>query len=104
MKRRRHYEIELTHEADRHLAGLSARERATVLESLEKRLAYDPTVETRNRKPLRPNPVAPWELRIGRLRVYFDVEQEPRHVVRVQAVGIKDGNRVWIGGEEVELK
>ena len=23
-------------------------------------------VETRNRKPMRPNPVAPWELRVGR--------------------------------------
>ena len=48
--------------------------------------------------------MAPWELRVGRLRVYFDVEQEPRHVVRILAVGIKDGNRVWIGGQEVELK
>lgn len=94
----------MTHEADEHLAGLSARDRATVLESLERQLAHDPTVETRNRKRLRPNPLAPWELRIGRLRVYFDVEQEPRHVVRVLAVGIKDGNRVWIGGQEVELK
>jgi hypothetical protein len=32
------------------------------------------------------------------------VEEEPRHVVRVQAVGIKDRSRVLIGGEEVELK
>jgi hypothetical protein len=34
-----------------------------------------PTLETRNRKPMRPNPIAPWELRIGHLRVYFEVEE-----------------------------
>ena len=75
-----------------------------MLDSLEARLAFGPTVETRNRKRLRPNPVAPWELRLGHLRVYFDVEEEPKRVVRIHAVGIKDRNRVLIGGEEVELK
>ena len=32
---------------------------------------HQPAVEMRNRKPMRPNPVAPWELRIGNLRVYM---------------------------------
>ena len=27
---------------------------------------------------LRPNPVAPWELRLGDLRVYFEVEERPK--------------------------
>jgi hypothetical protein len=35
--------------------------------------------------------------------VYFDVEDDPRAVVRIHAVGVKDRNRVWIGGEEVKL-
>jgi hypothetical protein len=56
---------------------LSARERATIPDALGRRLAYEPTVETGNRKRLRPNPLAPWELRIGYLPVYFDVEEEP---------------------------
>ncbi len=51
-----------------------------------------------------PNPIAPWELRIGHLRVYFDVEHEPRPLVRILAVGVKDRDRVSIGGEDVELK
>ncbi len=79
-------------------------ERATAFDTVERRLSYEPTVENRNRKRLRPNPVAPWELRIGHLRVYFDVEEEPRRLVTIEAVGIKIGNRVLIGGEEVELK
>jgi hypothetical protein len=52
---------------------------------------------------LRPNPIAPWELRIGNLRVYYDIEEKPENMVTILAIGIKDRNRVRIGGEEVEL-
>ena len=104
MKRQSRYEIEFTREASAHLARLAATERVTILDSLNARLALEPKVETRNRKRLRPNPVAPWELRLGYLRVYFDVEEEPRRVVKILAIGIKDRSRVLIGGEEVELK
>jgi len=64
---------------------------------------YQPTVETRNRKIMRPNPLAPWELRIGQLRVYYDVEEEPEPVVIVLAVGVKKRNVVRIGKEVVDL-
>lgn len=52
---------------------------------------------------MRPNPLAPWELRIGTLRVYYDVEDEPEPVVYVRAVGVKERNRVRIGSEVIEL-
>ena len=52
---------------------------------------------------MRPNPLAPWELRVGELRVYYDVQETPIQKVMVLAVGIKRRNRVVIGGEEVEL-
>jgi len=61
-------------------------------------------VETKNRKPMRPNPLASWELRIGKLRDYYDIEEEAENVVYIVAIGVKERNRVWIGGEEVELK
>jgi len=32
------------------------------------------------------------------------VEHEPRPLVRILAVGVKDRDRVSIGGEDVELK
>ena len=74
-----------------------------VFDTVDEQLVHQPAVETRNRKPMRPNPLGPWELRIGDLRVYYDVQEEPEKVVTVLAVGIKIGNRVFIGGEEVEL-
>jgi hypothetical protein len=52
---------------------------------------------------MRPNPVAPWELRIGVLRVYYDVEEEPVKLVAIRAVGVKKRSRLFIGGEEIEL-
>lgn len=52
---------------------------------------------------MRPNPIAPWELRVGDLRVYYDVEHSPEATVEVFAVGVKERNRVRIGGEVVEL-
>lgn len=52
---------------------------------------------------MRPNPLAPWELRVGNLRVYHDIEEEPEAVVFVRAVGVKQRNQVRIGGEAIEL-
>jgi hypothetical protein len=65
-------------------------------------LTHEPTTETRNRKEMRPNPLATWELRIGDLRAYSDVTEAPQ-TVTVVAVGIKRGNHVCIGGEEKPL-
>lgn len=52
---------------------------------------------------MRPNPVAPWELRIGNLRVYYDVEEVPEEVVYILAVGLKERNRVRVGEEVIDL-
>ncbi len=46
--------------------------------------------------------MAPWELRVGDLRVYYDVDVDNQKVIIV-AVGRKDGNRVLFGGKEVTL-
>jgi mRNA-degrading endonuclease RelE of RelBE toxin-antitoxin system len=52
---------------------------------------------------MEPNGLATWELRIGNLRVYYDVEANTVSVVYIQAVGVKSRNRVRIGKEEIEL-
>jgi hypothetical protein len=73
---------------------------------IESQLLFEPTSETRTRKPLR-RPIAfgaQWELRFGpdnRFRVFYHVNAED-HEVRVLAIGVKDRDRLLIGGEEVE--
>ena len=73
------------------------------MDAVDRQLMHQPTVETRNRKPMRPNPLAPWELRIGNPRVYYDIEEEPEPMVYVRAVGIKERNQIRIGKEVFEL-
>lgn len=97
------YRIEYSPDTEEHFKVLTARQQSIVLDTVERQLRYQPTVETRNRKPMRPNPVAPWELRIGVLRVYYDVEDEPEHVVYIRAIGIKERNKVKIGKEVINL-
>ncbi|MBW4600198.1 MAG: hypothetical protein KME29_11480 [Calothrix sp. FI2-JRJ7] len=58
------YRIEYSPESETHLLYLTARQQAIVLDTVDQKLVYQPTVDTKNRKPMRPNSLAPWELRI----------------------------------------
>lgn len=69
----------------------------------EMQLRDEPLRETRNRKLLRPNPLAPWELRVGPLRVFYEVDAEEADVVNVLATGIKSANRLFIAGEDMRI-
>jgi len=51
---------------------------------------------------MRAHRIAPWELRVGHVRVYYDVDDEA-HEVTIVAAGVKEHNCVRIGTEEVEL-
>jgi mRNA-degrading endonuclease RelE of RelBE toxin-antitoxin system len=97
------YEIAFADSVKAHLQVLTARQRGTVLEAIEHQLTNEPLIETRNQKPLRPNPIAPWELRVGSLRVFYDVSEGTPPTVRVLAVGVKDRTVLRIGGQEIQL-
>jgi mRNA-degrading endonuclease RelE of RelBE toxin-antitoxin system len=63
------YKIEYSPDVLGHLQALTVRQQRTLLDAVETQLTYEPNVETRNRKQMRPNSLAPWELRVGNLRV-----------------------------------
>lgn len=65
-------------------------------------LKYEPTVETRNRFRMRPNDVAEWELRIGKYRVFYNVEDEVQ-IVSIEVVGFKSGNQLFVRGKRRDL-
>jgi mRNA-degrading endonuclease RelE of RelBE toxin-antitoxin system len=46
--------------------------------------------------------LAEWELRIGIFRVFYDVDEE-NDLVKIEAVGYKQGNTLFVHGEEYEL-
>lgn len=92
------YEIEMTNSALDDIAFLKKSEQRAVLDAIEEQLTSTPLTPTRNRKPLRPNDLSQWEVRIGALRVFYDVAEEAG-VVIVKAVGWKEHNKLFIRGK-----
>jgi len=85
--------------------ALTARQRSAVLSAIEIQLTHQPTTQSRNRKPMDPDKrfyVAPWELRVRDLRVYYAVSETPQRVVVVMAVGVKVRERVLIAGKAID--
>ena len=96
------FEIKLTEEAIDDLQWFDKRERSFIVGELETMVSPKPTTETRNRKRLRPNDLAEWEVRIGDFRVFYDVDQEQQSV-KIGAVGYKKGGQLFIRGEGYKL-
>jgi len=85
--------------------ALTARQRSAVLSAIDVQLTRQPTTQSRNRKPMDPDKrfyVAPWELRVRDLRVYYAVSETPQRVVVVMAVGVKVRERVLIAGKAID--
>lgn len=96
------YDIEYTLEAISDLKSFRKYERQLIVDQIDEQLSYEPAHETRNRKRLRPNNVAEFELRITRFRVFYDVD-ENRNLVKIEAVGHKVGSSLFIRGKEYQL-
>jgi len=84
------------------LAYLRPSERSLVIAAVKRLLANEPLTETRNRKPMRPNRLATWELRVQHLRVFYDVDSA-KALVKVLAIGRKIKDKLIIGREYIQL-
>ena len=90
-----------------HLKAIERKYYGLIRQEIEARLRFNAGVETRNRKPLKRAVAfeAEWEIRFGpnnRFRVFYEVDQEAG-AVYILAVGVKVRDRLYIGGEEIEL-
>jgi mRNA-degrading endonuclease RelE of RelBE toxin-antitoxin system len=96
------YDIEFTSEAIEDLKSFRKSEQQTIISGIDTQLKYQPTVETRNRFPMRPNDVAEWELRIDKYRVFYNVETLVQ-IVSIEVVGFKIGNQLFVRGKRRDL-
>jgi len=96
------YTLDYTASAEDDLAAFRIFEQRLIVDVIDQQLRSEPHQETRNRKLLDANPLAMWELRIGRYRVFYDVDTVIR-LVLVKAVGWKDHNTLYIRGKEYVL-
>ena len=88
--------------AQEHLEVLRKRDQQIIIGAIAVQLSYQPDQPTKHRKLLDDNPLAPWELRVGDFRVFYDVDRSEEKVI-VIAIGHKVHNTLSIGGEEIEL-
>ena len=78
------------------------RDQRIIVNAIANQLSHQPDQTTQHRKLLEDNLLAPWELRVGDFRIFYDVDREDELVVIV-AIGQKLHNQLRIGGEEIEL-
>jgi len=107
MARKKPYTLAFASAVTEHLRAIDAKYHALIREKIGEQLRFEPAAETTNRKPLRPPATfgATWEIRFGpdnRFRVLYDIDEEAR-VVQIMAIGEKQRERLFIGGEEVQL-
>jgi mRNA-degrading endonuclease RelE of RelBE toxin-antitoxin system len=107
MNPRRAFELVYAPQVRGHLKAIERKYYGLIRQEIEGQLQFEPEVETRNRKPLKRAVAfeAEWEIRFGpnnRFRVFYEVDRDAG-VVYILAIGVKVRDRLYIGGEEVEL-
>ena len=96
------YDIEFTPEALDDLKSFRKFEQQKIISGIDSQLKYEPLVETRNRFRMRPNDAAEWELRIGKYRVFYNVEKAIQ-IVSIEVIGFKIGNQLFVRGKRRNL-
>jgi mRNA-degrading endonuclease RelE of RelBE toxin-antitoxin system len=107
MNPRRAFELVYALQVKEHLKAIERRYHGLIRQEIEKQLQFEPEVETTNRKPLKRAVAfeAEWEIRCGpnnRFRVFYEVDRDAG-AVYILAIGVEIRDRLYIGGEEVEL-
>lgn len=87
--------------ANEDLSYYPIREQRIILEAIERFLEADADTPGKRRKRLRPNLLAPWELRIGNYRIFYEIK--PKALVRILAIGQKQHNDLFIRGKKIEI-
>lgn len=91
-------------ELDMRRPYLSVRDETTVRALARQLLTEQPDAESSRRRRMDPNPLAAtWELRLGELRAYYDIDEASRTVWIVR-VGHKRRERVVVRGIQVDLR
>jgi mRNA-degrading endonuclease RelE of RelBE toxin-antitoxin system len=80
------FEIKFTDRAFEDLDIFSKTEKRLILTGLESQLTADAAEENDDRKRLHFDGLAEWEIRLGNVRVFYDVDVQTR-TVKIEAVG-----------------
>jgi mRNA-degrading endonuclease RelE of RelBE toxin-antitoxin system len=96
------FQVSFTPSALDDLCWLRKYDQQQITSAINGQLPHEADRETRNRKRLQPNSLAEWELRTGRYRIFYDIDQSAGEVLIV-AVGYKQGSKLFVRGREYVL-
>ncbi len=94
------YQVNFTPSAADDLDYFNAFEQRIILAAINSFLSEDAHIETKRRKRLKPNPLAPWELKQDVYRIFFEIVDK---TVDILAIGYKDHNDLYIRGKKATL-
>jgi mRNA-degrading endonuclease RelE of RelBE toxin-antitoxin system len=82
------FDIKFTQYAIEDLQVFPKAEQQWIVSHLESQLSVDAVLETEDRRRLHPNGPVEWEIRLGKVRVFYDVDLQSG-TVKIEAVGKK---------------
>lgn len=95
------YRITFVPSANNDLDFFRAHEKKIIFDGILRFLEKDANIVSKRRKFLRPNPIGPWELRIGDFRIFYEISE--KDLVKILAIGYKKHNDLLIRGKKVEI-
>src|SRR4051812_37578392 len=99
--RRMQFQVILTPSAEADLSDFKVMVQRRIVAAMKVHLTTDADRQSRRRKKLAENPLAPWELRVGDHRVFYEIEEDT--TVKIIAIGSKEHNDLFIRGRKVDL-
>jgi mRNA-degrading endonuclease RelE of RelBE toxin-antitoxin system len=96
------YTLDMTEDANEDLSYYRAFERKMITDEILVQLVDQPEVETHSHRSLRDNPIARWELKVGKFRIFYEIDTDEQFVT-VVSVGHKAHNVLYIRGKVVQL-
>lgn len=95
------YNIGLSDDAQEDLKSLDARWRATVRKAIETHLRHEPMKISKSRiKRLREMDHPQYRLRVGEMRVFYDVEKD---FVKIMGIITKESAEAWLDSYSHEV-
>ena len=77
------YRVSISLDAQGDIRSFQAYEQRIIIRSIRTCLTRDALVETNCRKPLEPNQVGSWKLRVDIYRIFYDVEGAAVYITAV---------------------
>lgn len=94
------FRINLTPGAADDLDYFDAYAQRIIMSAIRTYLMHDANVPTKRRKQLESNPIAPWELKKDKYRIFYDIIGD---TVDILAIGYKEHNELFIRGRKAHI-